>query len=321
MTGPSRLIEAVGGWLERLSAEQRAAAVLAFDGGGERHTWSYWPAERRGLALSAMAGDAQRAAFDVLAAMVSQAAFAQAVTIVGSEDVLRRLEADGLRGRRRVDGLTRDPLAYHLTVFGAPNGASPWGVRFEGHHVSVHATVVDGELVVAPAFLGANPASAGPSLRPLGQEEDAARVLLAAIPAALAGRVRLEGAAPDDVLTGNAPSVEPFDDSSGVALDDLPTSVRHLAADVAALHVARVPEAEAGRWWGRVEPTIGAMRFAWAGDAEPGAPHYFRFWHPRLLVEHDNTQNGADHAHNVVRDPAGDFGADLLRSHRAAHPH
>jgi hypothetical protein len=33
------------------------------------------------------------------------------------------------------------------------------------------------------------------------------------------------------------------------------------------------------------------------------------------LIEYDNTQNGANHAHLVWRDFAGDFGRDLLRAH------
>ena len=35
----------------------------------------------------------------------------------------------------------------------------------------------------------------------------------------------------------------------------------------------------------------------------PGEPHYYRLQGPRLLVEWDNTQRGANHAHSVWRDP------------------
>ena len=40
---------------------------------------------------------------------------------------------------------------------------------------------------------------------------------------------------------------------------------------------------------------------------------------PRLLVEYDNTQRGANHVHSVWRDPDGDFGEDVLALHRQAH--
>ena len=61
------------------------------------------------------------------------------------------------------------------------------------------------------------------------------------------------------------------------------------------------------------------VHVAWAGDLAPGAPHYYRVQGPRLLIEYDNTQRGANHAHSVWRDPQSDFGADALAAHRAAH--
>lgn len=55
------------------------------------------------------------------------------------------------------------------------------------------------------------------------------------------------------------------------------------------------------------------------GQAEPGAPHYYRVQGPQLLLEWDNTQRGANHAHSVWRDPEADFGLDVLAQHRDAH--
>ncbi|MEV5411996.1 DUF3500 domain-containing protein [Thermopolyspora sp. NPDC052614] len=63
------------------------------------------------------------------------------------------------------------------------------------------------------------------------------------------------------------------------------------------------------------------VRFGWAGGISPGEPHYYRLTGPRLLIEYDNTQRGANHAHSVWRDPDGDFGLDLLASHRGEVPH
>ncbi|HEX5907219.1 MAG TPA: DUF3500 domain-containing protein [Propionibacteriaceae bacterium] len=37
------------------------------------------------------------------------------------------------------------------------------------------------------------------------------------------------------------------------------------------------------------------------------------------MIEWDNTQNNANHAHSVWRDPTSDFGLDVLAGHRAAH--
>ncbi|MGY1711875.1 DUF3500 domain-containing protein [Geodermatophilus sp. SYSU D00758] len=67
------------------------------------------------------------------------------------------------------------------------------------------------------------------------------------------------------------------------------------------------------------DAALDAVHVAWAGSTDPGQPHYYRLQGPRLLVEWDNTQRGANHAHSVWRDPDADFGLDVLARHRAAH--
>jgi Protein of unknown function (DUF3500) len=67
------------------------------------------------------------------------------------------------------------------------------------------------------------------------------------------------------------------------------------------------------------EVALDAVHFAWAGLTAPGEPHYYRLQGPRLLIEWDNTQDNANHAHSVWRDPTSDFGLDVLARHRAAH--
>ena len=78
-------------------------------------------------------------------------------------------------------------------------------------------------------------------------------------------------------------------------------------------YVGRVPD-------GLAAPVgLDDVHLAWAGSTEPGRPHYYRLQAPRLLVEWDNTQRDANHAHSVWRDPQGDFGLDVLARHRAAY--
>jgi len=67
------------------------------------------------------------------------------------------------------------------------------------------------------------------------------------------------------------------------------------------------------------EAALDAVHFAWAGPTDPGEPHYYRLQGPHLLIEWDNTQRKANHAHSVWRDPTSDFGLDVLARHRAAH--
>ena len=77
----------------------------------------------------------------------------------------------------------RVPELYHVMLYGEPSDHGTWGWRFEGHHISLHFTIVDGEqIAVAPRFLGTNPAHVKEGdrkgLRVLREEEDLARELM-----------------------------------------------------------------------------------------------------------------------------------------------
>jgi hypothetical protein len=67
------------------------------------------------------------------------------------------------------------------------------------------------------------------------------------------------------------------------------------------------------------EAALDAVHLAWAGATVAGEPNYYRLQGPRLLLEWDNTQRNANHAHSVWRNPSNDFGLDVLGAHRRAH--
>jgi hypothetical protein len=108
-------------------------------------------------------------------------------------------------------------------------------------------------------------------------------------------------------------------DSRGLAGRDMSSDQRALLRDLIATYTARAPEpvAESLQRHYAQDMNLDLVRFGWAGDIGPGQPHYYRLTGPRLLVEYDNTQRAANHAHSVWRDPSGDFGLDPLDTHRA----
>ena len=67
--------------------------------------------------------------------------------------------------------------------------------------------------------------------------------------------------------------------------------------------------------------SLDGVHFGWAGPLTEGSPNYHRIHGPDLLVEYDNTQRNANHAHAVWRRPDSDFGFDALAVHRSNHPH
>jgi hypothetical protein len=311
VTAAQAMVAAAAAFLDGLGAEQRAAATFPVDDDDERRDWHYRPRERPGLAVSAMDSAQRWSAYRLLAAGVSPTAFATAAAIIALEDVLDEEE----HHRRR-----RHALGYSVSVFGQP-GDDAWGWRFEGHHLSLHHSVVGGELRSAPQFLGARPArvevAGHPVVQPLRAEEELARALVGRLDRSEHSAAILAGEAPPDVVTGNAPEVTGWLEPRGVAGADLGADAAGALRALLEVYLGRFPAEVADHE--RRALGDGDVHFAWAGTTEPGGPHYYRLQSQTFLVEYDNTQDGANHAHSVWRSRAGDFGADLLRRHHQEH--
>jgi hypothetical protein len=320
-TAADRLTAAARGWLETLDEAQRSRATFAFDD-DERLAWDYVPGPRRGLAIGEMTVMQRAAAAAVLEATLSERGAREVRRVIDLEPILGELE----RGAGRGNWIRRDPGLYWHAVFGTPGSDEPWSWRIGGHHVAIHVTVAAGRVIgTTPSFLGANPATVpdGPSagLRTLDGEERLARAFLAALTPDQRRAVTVDPVAPADILSGSGRRAE---------LRDVPAGIRHDALDPAqqlaleALirhYVERSQPAVAEVEWSRIRDAgLDPITFAWAGPEQPGRGHYYAVHGPRLLIEYDNTQNGANHIHSVWRDPTNDWGEDLLAAHyRTAH--
>jgi len=159
-----------------------------------------------------MSPDQHRRTHRLLSTGLSQAGYVTAATIIGLENVLDHTE-EWVASFGRERG--RDPMLYWVTLFGTP-GDGAWGWRFGGHHVSVHYTIVDDEVVSStPNFLGADPATSpllGPHLlRPLAAAEDLGRELVHLLSAEQRQLAVVSTNAPTDIVTGNRSDVSDGD--------------------------------------------------------------------------------------------------------------
>jgi hypothetical protein len=297
-------------FLAALDERQRAAATGRFDDEAARRWIEYRPLPRPGIILADLGGAARKAAHRLLASALSPPAYAQAMAVMALEEVLDR-EERWSGGRHSED--------YKVIVFGTP-GDDRWAWRFEGHHLSVTMTVVDGIPSPAPLFLGANPArvdQAGrPVLRPLGVEEDLGRELLLAMPPAARRKAVVADQAPADIRSATRPSASSIA-PAGVARRDLRPTERAMLDQLVAVYLGRLPDDLAARLSDRTDD----VHFAWEGPPGPRVRHYYRIQGDDLLIEYDNTTADGNHAHTVLRRPHGDFGGDVLAAHRAGSSH
>jgi hypothetical protein len=190
----------------------------------------------------------------------------------------------------------------------------------EGHHISLHFTVVR-EVLVAPNpfFFGANPAEvrygSQKGLRILSGEEDVARELLTSLVRDQKSKAIISATAPADIITRATPKVE-LRAAQGLAGELMTSGQREILVKLIHEYIDRLPEELA-----RIEMLklhkagVNDVHFAWAGPEPRNKPHYYRLHGSFFFVEYDNTQNDANHIHTVWRHLEGDFGLDLLSLH------
>jgi hypothetical protein len=283
-----------------------SAPISRFDGGEiEMPLQEMFPAQRE-------------AAQSVLRSFLSSEGYLKVQSIIALEVVLRELE--------RWD--ERDPERYWFLVFGDPGSESPWGVRVEGHHVSLHLAVIKGRFVSStPTFLGANPAEvrSGPKKgsRALAAEEDTARTLLESLDAEQRRAAIVDEAPYGDIVSRNRSKADPVE-ARGLAFARLtPPQQKQLLALVEVYAGTMKPKLAEERLAKIRAKGLDEVRFAWAGSTARGRPHYYRVQGPTFLIEFDNS--GGNHIHSVWRDFEGDFGRDVLREHygrsAAGHGH
>ena len=313
----NRMKAACERFLESLTPALLKSVLFDFDS-KERQRWHYVPREmfdRKGVPLKEMTEKQRRAAFGLIESGLSKTGFEKAKAIIDLETILDEIEKS-----RGWGGLSRDPELYYISIFGDPTSSSPWSWRAEGHHLSLHFTIVKQNHVSNyPFFFGANPAQVhhGPKrgLRILSSEEELARTLLTSFSGRQKQKSIIHPVAPADILTRAAPKVS-FDTVEGLAMDSMEIEQRELLVDLVHVYVDRLPDDLAKIEMNNLKRSgFKDIHFAWAGGQKQGEKHYYRLHGPTLFIEYDNTQDNANHIHTVWRHLEDDFGMDLLNLH------
>ncbi|MBU3821136.1 DUF3500 domain-containing protein [Flavobacteriaceae bacterium XHP0103] len=299
-------------FLNSLNKEQRDKAQFPFD-----HTsktfWHYFPASmtpRAGIQLMDLNTNQKELFSKLLQSFLSEAGYAKTQKIISLEHVL--LEATG-------DSVMRHPEKYHIAFYGNPETDSLWAWSFEGHHVSLNFTVLNGTVSVAPRFFGANPATilsgSRKGERTLNTEEDLGLDLIISLSETQRKIAIFQERSPYDIATGNTPKAEPLK-PVGIMFGNLSDDQQMIFLKLINEYLSSVPKDQANKKLAEIQnEDLNSIRFGWAGPTSLGKGHYYRIQGQSFLIEFDNTQNNANHIHSVWRDFKGDFGRDLISEH------
>jgi hypothetical protein len=312
-----------------LTPEQRQKMAMPFDA-ADRTRWNFIPTNmfpRQGLPIKEMTEPQRKLAHELLKSALSQRGYTTTTTVMNDlEAILRDTEAAARAAAGKTEGGNiRDPELYFFSVFGTP-GKGTWGWRVEGHHVSLHFTIANGNTVAAsPSFWGSNPAEVreGPKkgLRALDKEQDAGRALVMALDEAQRKTAIYSETAPNDILTTTKFPIDPLT-PEGLSASAMTPKQRELLAQIIEVYTSQMAADTAAERQAEIKKAgLEKVAFAWAGPVEPGQRHYYRVQGPTFLIEFDNTQNNGNHIHSVWRDFESDFGRDLLREHLVAVRH
>jgi hypothetical protein len=337
--GPStdRIQHAADRYLASLNAEQTARAVLPVTA-NEWRAWinAFMPYEPHGILLDTLKLCQRDAALRLLQTSLSVTGYRCVRDVMKINGELAALIDDYHD--------TLKEYMYWLTIFGRPSADEPWGWQLAGHHLDLHCFVLGGQLVMTPAFLGAEPrileAGKHAGTRIFDEEMDTALALMLAFSPAQRDAATLSRSIFGKDLppylnhpTEGRQRASVGQDNlvlkyEGLSAADMSSTQRDLLVNVARCYVRRMASKHAEVWLGQIEAHLDDTYFAWVGAAEESAPFYYKLHSPVLLIEFDchsgvfldNDAPEPFHVHTVVRTPNGnDYGRDLLRQHLVRH--
>lgn len=171
------LSEATQRFLATLTAAQRAEVVNPFDNPFRTRAFCYVLARCRdeyvGLRMSALSSEQKIALNNLLMKSFSGSGYSRAIQTMNHEWLIEETEnahrADPENyptvGSPLVESWTPPPQRsapdFYIAFFGEPASMGEWGMRFEGHHLSLNLTFGgEGEqptVGIAPMFFGSSP--------------------------------------------------------------------------------------------------------------------------------------------------------------------
>lgn len=323
-------------FLSTLNETERVQVQIKMED-STRTQWTNLPlglAPRAGLRYGDLSEESKIAFHKVLSSIFSSQGYLKTFAIMQVDDILHELfEIQFQQGKVNAQSmefirkLNWGYGNYYAALAGNPGTDDIWGLKFEGHHISINLTVAGDEFTMTPLFFGSDPAVVEATqyagLRPLSKEEDYGFWLINALDESQKAKATLEGKVPGDIITSpDRPQwLEEFKGIKGSELNEGQQKILHYLIEE---YLGNLDHQKAEEYLAKLHARgMGEVYFAWIGSHEPMKAHYYIVHSPDFLIEYDNVGflDNANHIHSIWRENGNDFGEDILKKHRLEHKH
>lgn len=327
------MTDAANNLLSLLPPEQRPAACFPIDA----PEWRRWQntelyVETGGLRLEETDNAVRDAALSLMHASLSERGFEQSINAMK----LNRFLGDLVSGPAVMN-----EWSFTFSLFGNPSLTEPWGWQCFGHHLCLNCFVLGEQMVLSPAFWGAEPryADEGPyaGVRLFDAEEQQGLQFMRMLSpdqqkTAILAHSIIGGDLPEDRrhFADNLHLGGAFQDNRVVPYEGLNAATMTAAQRAALMHLVRLllsalPDRPLNSRLIEIERHLDTTYFCWIGGMDDESAFYYRIQSPVTFIEFDhhagvyltNPEPAKFHTHVIVRTPNGnDYGFELLRQYR-----
>lgn len=323
-------------FIQTLEKPQQDSVFIDF-ADSARTNWTNLPLglqARAGLRYGDLSEKSKIAFHKVLSSLFSSQGYLKTFAIMQVDDILHELfEIQFQQGKvnersmQFIRKLNWDYGNYYVAIAGNPQTEDIWGLKFEGHHLSINITAAGDLITMTPLFMGSDPAIVEDTqyagLRPLSKEEDYGFWLINALDETQKAKATLSEKVPGDIITSpDRPQwLEEFRGIKGSELNDGQQKILHYLIEE---YIGNLDHQKAEEYLAKLHARgMESVYFAWIGSYEPMKAHYYIIHSPDFLIEYDNVGflDNANHIHSIWREKGNDFGEDILKKHRMDHKH
>ena len=302
-----------------------------------RTKWTNLPvglAPRPGIKYGDLSAESKIQFHHILTTLLSSQGYLKTTSIMRLDDILNEVYERAYKNKEIDDNLIKelrdlkwDYTHYFISVYGKPDASVPWGLKFEGHHISLNLSFAGDEFSLTPVFMGTDPSEVHTTkyagLRVLSKEEDYGFQLINALTKEQQAIALISADVPEDIIT-NPNSEQRITQYSGIKASSLTTEQKEILKYIIEEYVNNLEHEKAHEYMHKFEKSgINNIYFGWIGSFEPQKPHYYVINGPDFLIEYDNMgfQKNGNHIHSIWREKGNDFGEDILKEHYQEHKH